>query len=322
MRDLAECRILVTPRSFGEYDPALRESLESTVGEVIYNPTGRPLLSAELRELLPGCHGYIAGLDEIDRPALQGAEGLMVISRYGVGLDNVDLEAAKDLGILVTHTPGANASSVAELTLGLMLAIMRRIPLACSLTVHGQWPHLRGASLAGKVVGLLGLGRIGRAVAARLLPFGAQVIAFDPQPDPDFASLRSIELTTRRDLIRRADLLSLHVPLTDETSGMVDGEFLALMKSGATLVNTSRGEVIDEGALIQALRSGHLAGAALDVLAQEPPQPDHPLLNMDQVIITPHMGSHTDQAANEMGWAALRDCLAALRGDAPQFRAI
>jgi phosphoglycerate dehydrogenase-like enzyme len=322
MQDLRKCRILVTPRTFGEYDRSLLDILERTAGEVIYNRAGRPLRSRELQERLPGCDGYIAGLDEIDRPAMEAAGNLKVISRYGAGLDNIDLEAARELGIAVTHTPRANTASVAELTLGLMLAIVRRIPWACARTAHGEWPHLRGASLAGKVIGLLGLGRIGQAVAALLQPFGPHVVAFDPRPEGAFASQHAVELTSRLDLVNRSDLISLHVPLSPATKHLVDGAFLAHMKPGAYLVNTSRGEVIDESALIEALQCGRLAGAALDVLTQEPPQPDHPLLSMEQVIITPHIGSHTDQAANEMGWTALRDCLAVLGGREPQFRVI
>jgi phosphoglycerate dehydrogenase-like enzyme len=322
MPDLKDCRILVTPRSFGEYDPALWKKLEATVAEVIYNPSGRALKSAELRDLLPGCDGYIAGLDEIDRPALATADRLRVISRYGVGLDNVDMQAARDLDIIVTHTPEANTISVAELTVGLILALLRRIPTARARTAHAEWPNLRGAGLAGKVVGLLGLGRIGRAVAVRLAPFGARLIAFDPAPSTDFASQHALELVSDQEVVERSDILSLHVPLTPETRRMVSGPFLARMKSGAYLINTSRGEIIEARALVDALESGRLAGAALDVLSREPPPPDHPLLGMDQVIITPHMGSHTDQAANEMGWTALNDCLAVLRGELPQFRAI
>src|SRR5574340_895040 len=159
--DLHQSRLLVTPTSYGKNDPRLRTELESMVGQVIYNPTGKPLTSREVAELLPGMDGYIAGLDTIDAPALNAADRLKVISRYGVGVDNVDLAAAHERGIIVTNTPGANAVSVAELALGLMLALARQIPEAVESVHQGKWPRYAGLSLEGKTIGILGLGAIG-----------------------------------------------------------------------------------------------------------------------------------------------------------------
>ena len=163
--NLKECRLLVTPTSYGKNDPRLKSELEDLVGEVIYNPTGKPLSSAELAALLPGVDGYIAGLDVIDRAALQTADRLKVISRYGVGVDNVDIPAAREKGIVVTNTPGANAVSVAELALGLILALARQIPVAVESVHQGKWPRLSGVSLEGKTIGILGLGAIGKQLA-------------------------------------------------------------------------------------------------------------------------------------------------------------
>jgi len=307
MSDLRSCRVLVTPTSYAKDDPRLRTELEAAVGEVIYNPTGRPLSGAELADLLPGCHGYIAGLDLVDRTALGAADRLRVIARYGAGVDRVDLEAARDKGIVVTNTPGANSISVAELAVGLMLALARMIPQADSATKAGEWPRLAGVSLEGKVVGLLGLG-------------DCQVLAYDPVADETFAREQGVTLLPREEVVRRADFLSLHVPVLPETRGMVDQTFLSHMQPGAFLINTARGELIDEAALLAALQSGHLRGAALDAFAQEPPGADNPLFALPQVIATPHTGAHTDGATNAMGWGALRDCLAVLRGQEPAHR--
>jgi len=318
--DLKRCRLLVTPTSYGKNDPRLKTDLEAQVGEVIYNPTKKPLSSSEVAGLLGGVDGYIAGLDVIDRHALAAADCLKVIARYGVGVDSVDLAAAREKNIVVTNTPGANSVSVAELALGLMLALGRQIPAAVSAVRQGQFPRLNGVSLEGKVVGILGLGAIGKQLARRLAGFDCTLLAYDPYPDGEFAARHSIAFVGLDDLLSRADLLSLHLPLTAETRGLVDRAFLRKVKKGAFLINTARGEVVNEEALVEALTSGHLAGAGLDALAQEPPDVDNPLLALPQVIATPHLGAQTDGATNAMGWMSMQDCLAVLRGETPKYR--
>ena len=315
-------RVLVTPRSFGKHDPELKAELERTVGEVIYNPYGRSLTSAEVKMLLPGCDGYIAGVDAVDRFALGAADRLKVIARYGVGVDTVDLEAAREKSIVVTNTPGANSTSVAELTVGLMLCLARMIPLAAQEARAGRQPRMEGVTLEGRVVGLLGLGAVGKRVARRLQGFECIVLACDPAIDATIVRQVGAEPSSREEMIARSDFLCLHVPLLPETRAMVDASFIAGMKPGSFLVNTARGELIDEAALLVALQSGHLRGAALDVFAEEPPAVDNPLLALPQVIATPHIGAHTDGAINAMGWGALRDCLAVLQGKPPAHRVV
>ncbi|MBK8019975.1 MAG: phosphoglycerate dehydrogenase [Chloroflexi bacterium] len=313
--DLKTYTVLVTPTSYGKHDARLKQILADTFGSVVYNPTARPLTSVEVRDLLPGCDGFIAGLDAIDRHALEGADRLKVIARYGVGVEKVDLKAAKEKGICVTNTPSANSNSVAELTLGLLLSLASLIPAASAATRAGEWPRLSGVSLEGKVVGLLGLGSIGKAVARRVQAFDCKVMAYDPYASPAAAEALGVELTTLEAVVEAADFVSLHLPVTPETRGMVDGAFLSRMKRGGFLINTARGELIDETALLAALQSGHLAGAALDCFAVEPPGANNPLLQLPNVIATPHAGAHTDGAINAMGWGALENCLAVLRGE-------
>ncbi|MCA9996410.1 MAG: phosphoglycerate dehydrogenase [Anaerolineales bacterium] len=322
MRDLKSCRVLVTPRSFGQSDPRMKDELETAVNEVIYNPTQQPLTSKQLRGLLADCDGYIAGLDHIDRDVLEHAPRLKVIARYGVGVDKVDLDAAQALGIVVTNTPAANATSVAELTLGLMLSLARQIPAANSAMHNGEWPRYRSVALAGKTVGLLGLGMIGKEVARRLQGFDCTIIAHDPFPDHDFCDKYGVTLLPLDEVASRADFLSLHVPLLPSTRTIVNASFIAHMKRGAYVINTSRGELVDESALYDGLVNGRLAGAALDVFTVEPPASDHPLLTLPQVIATPHIGAHSDSATNAMGWTALRDCLAVLSGEEPTHRVV
>lgn len=317
--NLKECRLLVTPTSYGKNDPRLKSELEAQVGEVIYNPTGKPLTSAEVEKLLPGIDGYIAGLDAIDANAIKTADRLKVIARYGVGVDNVDLAAAREKGIVVTNTPGANSVSVAELALGLMLALARQIPAAVEVVHQGKWPRYAGFSLEGKTIGILGFGAIGKQLARRLAGFDCRILAFDPMADAAFAKDNHVELVMMDEVVEQADFISLHLPLLPETRCIVNDTFLHKMKKGSFLVNTSRGEVIDENALLRALQSGHLKGVALDAFTVEPPDPKNPLLTLPQVIATPHLGAQTDGATSNMGWLAMRDCLAVLKNEKPAF---
>lgn len=318
--NLKECRLLVTPTSYGKNDSRLKTDLEAKVGGVTYNPTGKPLTSAEVTVLLPGIDGYIAGLDAIDAAALAGADRLKVIARYGVGVDNVDLAAARARKIVVTNTPGANSASVAELALGLLLALARQIPEAVEAVHLGKWPRYAGLSLEGKTIGILGLGAIGRQLVRRLQGFDCRIVAHDPFVDAASASAMGVELTGMDDVLAQADFLSLHMPLLSGTRGVVNDEFLGRMKPGAFLINTARGEVIDEAALLRALQSGHLRGAGLDTFAKEPPDPENPLLKLPQVVATPHLGAMTDGATSKMGWMAMQDCLAVLSNEEPAHR--
>ena len=261
---LKECRILVTPTSYGKNDFRLKTELEAQVGEVIYNPTGKPLTSVEIAGLLPGIDGYIAGLDCIDANALKSADRLKVISRYGVGVDNVDLAASREKGIVVTNTPGANSVSVAELALGLMLALARQIPEADEAVHQGKWPRYSGISLEGKTVEILGLGAIGKQLARRLSGFDCTILAFDPYADPVFAEGHHIGLASMGKVIEQADFISLHLPLLPETRGIV--EQILFGTSQARLVPdqyVSRGDH-RRSCTFKALKSGHLRGAGLD----------------------------------------------------------
>lgn len=306
-------RVLVTPTTFGRSDPALKQALLEAVPDAVFNQLGRPLKSAEVRALLPGCDGYIAGLDVIDRAALEGADRLKVIARYGVGVDNVDLEAASERGIIVTNTPDANAVSVAELAIGLLLALVRGIPQLDTDLRAGKWPRFHGLSLEGKTLGLVGFGAIGRQVARRLAGWDMTLLASDPVAQP----AHGVELVVLERLLAEADFVSLHLPVLPSTRGMVNRQFLEQMKPGSCLINTARGELVQEDALADALTSGHLRGAALDAFHPEPPDPSSPLWYAPNLILTPHSGAHTDGAATRMGWGALQDCLAVLSGESP-----
>jgi D-3-phosphoglycerate dehydrogenase / 2-oxoglutarate reductase len=313
--DLSGYCVLVTPTSFGKGDPALKSTLEESVGQVIYNPLGRPLAAEELIPLVKEADGFIAGLDQIDASVMEAAGRLKVIARYGVGIDRVDLPAATRRGIVVTNTPGANSAAVAEMAIALMLALGRDLCRADRSTRMAEWPRVAGIGLRGKTVGLVGFGAIGREVAVRLKAFGCRMLVSDPFVGPEAIGGTGVELVSLDALLTAADFVSLHAAVTTATHSMVNQSFLGQMKPGAFLVNTARGELIDEAALKDALESGRLRGAALDCFSREPPGADHPLLQLPQVLVTPHMASHTDEAASAMGWMSLKACLAALRGE-------
>ncbi len=322
MKPLSECHVLVTPTSYGRFDPSLKSDLETAVQRVTYNNSGKPLASAQLQELLTDVDGYIAGLDEIDAAAIAAAPNLQVIARYGVGTNNVDLDAAAAQGVVVTNTPGANAASVAELTVALVLNLLRPVITAVTETRQGGWPRLKGLSLVGKTVGLIGLGAIGREAVKRLACFDCTLLAYDIAANEAFAQQHGVNLVTQPELLAQSDIVSLHVPVLPETKEMVNAEFLRQLKPGAYLVNTSRGELVDEAALYKALTEGQLAGAALDAFQTEPPGADNPLLELPHVLPTPHMGAHSDGATNAMGSWALADCLAVLRGEKPVYAVV
>jgi D-3-phosphoglycerate dehydrogenase len=317
-RDLRTCRVLATPTTFGSRDPDLRDTLEHRVAEVRYNPDRRPLTAAELEGLIKGVDGFIAGLDDIDASVIAAADRLKVIARYGVGVDRVDLAAATARGIVVTNTPGANAAAVAELAVAMMLALARQLCRADQEIRRGQWPRVGGIGLRGRTVGLLGFGAIGRETARRLRGFGCRLLACDPHVSrASLAGWEDVELVPLDEFLAAADIVSLHPSLNPATAGMIDAVFLKRLKPGALLVNTARGELIDETALEDALSTGRLRGAALDCFNREPLPPDHPLLLRSDVILTPHMGAHTDEAVNTMGRMAMEACLAVLRGQRP-----
>jgi D-3-phosphoglycerate dehydrogenase len=312
-RPLRQCVVVVTPRSFGMHDGSLREQLEREVGEVRYRPG--PLAAEELAQVLTDADGLLAGLDEITDAVFEQAPRLRVVARYGVGVDRIDLESAARHGVTITTTPGANANAVAELTIALLFALARPIVAGRERARDGDWPALDGVELRGRTIGLLGLGRIGGLVAAKAHALGMRVLASDP-----FVGTSEVaELTDLETLAAESDFLSLHVPLTEETRGIAGRPLLERLKPGAALINTARGELVDEAALLWALDEGPLRAAALDVLASEPPSRDDPLLTRGDVLVTPHIGPHTAEATTAMGRMALDDLLAVLSQRKPRF---
>jgi D-3-phosphoglycerate dehydrogenase / 2-oxoglutarate reductase len=239
---------------------------------------------------------------QVDDAMMASAPKLRVIGRAGVGVDNIDAEAATRRGIVVMNTPGANAVAVAELTMGLMLALVRKLPAANTTMHEGKWEKksLQGGELRGKVLGILGLGRIGLEVARRARGFGFEIQGSDPFVSAAVARENGIKLVTLDELIATSDYLTLHVGLTQQTTGVVNARTLAKMKKGVRIINCARGELIDDAALVEALKSGHVAGAALDVFTVEPLK-DSPYFDLQNVILTPHIAGSTAEAQEAVG---------------------
>ena len=257
------------------------------------------LKGAELADAIAAADAVLVrSATQITRESLARANGLRVIGRAGVGVDTIDVDAATERGIAVLTAPAGNTISAAELTLALTLALARRVSAADRSMKAGQWDRksFSGTELYGKTLGLVGAGRIGGEVAKRARAFGMQVIAFDPFLIADRASSLGIERAELDDLLRRADVVSLHVPLTDATAGLLGDRELALMKPTAVIVNAARGGVVREDSLVRALKEKRIAGAALDVFEQEPLPADHPLRTLDNVVLTPHLGASTAEA--------------------------
>ena len=239
---------------------------------------------------------------QVDDALLDHAPKLRVIGRAGVGVDNIDTGAATRRGIVVMNTPGANAVAVAELTLCLMVALARKVPAANNSMHAGRWEKksLQGTELRGKTLGILGLGRIGLEVARRARGFGMEIVGSDPFVSPAVARENGIILVPWEELFAKSDYLTLHVGLTPQTQGIINAKNLAIMKKGVRIVNCARGELVEEAALVEALKSGQVAGAALDVLAVEPPK-NSPFFDMDNVILTPHIAGSTNEAQEAVG---------------------
>ncbi len=307
-------KILVTPTSLQpDKKSAELEVLREFSNDLVFNPTGRPLTEEELIPLLQDCDGYVAGLDFITEKVIAACPKLKVISRYGVGYDRVDVEAATKHHVTVTNTPGVNSEAVGELAFALILSVARKIPYLNEDTRKGGWMRATGFECLGKKLCILGLGSIGKVVARCAKGFGMEVCAYDPYISEEYCKAHQIEVVSMEEGLAQADVVSLHLPLMDSTRHLIDKEMLEKMKDGVVLINTSRGGIIDEAAACEALKNKKLGGLGLDAFEAEPPK-DSPLFEFDNVVVTPHTGAHTKEATQNMAKAAIRNLMDVLNG--------
>lgn len=308
-------KVLVTPTSFNKPEnEEAKNLLESFADEVVYNPYGRPLTEYEVVNMAEGCDGYIAGLDFITKKAVESmSSSVKVISRYGVGVDRVDLNAAEQEGIVVTNTPGANSEAVADLAFGLLLATARRIPILDKKVRSMEWPRSQGIEIFNKTIGIVGLGAIGKAVARRAKGFSMKVLAYDPYIDMEYARENDIAVYEFHELLKKSDFISLHLPHIESTHHIINKQAIDELKPGAIIVNTARGGLIDEEAVYTALKEGKLGGLALDAFEVEPPERS-PLFELDNVVVTPHTGAHTVEAGKNMAIMSVKNLMDVLKG--------
>lgn len=301
-------KILFTTSSFDLNNFAEIETLKSNGFELVLNPFKKRLNEVQIKDLLEeDVVGIVAGLEPLTENVLCGAKGLKVISRCGIGLDNVDLKTASKLGISVFNTPDAPTRAVAELTLSHILSLSRRIVEADRLVRAGNWESLMGSLISKQTIGIIGYGRIGRMVTSLLLAFGARVIVHDKYYIPE-GEIRSVSLV---ELLKESDIVSLHMPYTSENHHFINSDNLRLMKKDALLINIARGGLIDEDSLFLALESGRLGGAALDCFEHEPYQGS--LINCSNVQITAHMGSYAKESRSMQEAEACIELMKGLR---------
>ena len=296
-----------------ELSPATVEALGPDFDIKNVDGTDRPALLSVLAD----AHAIlIRSATQVDAEAIAAAPNLKVVARAGVGLDNVDIAAATTAGVMVVNAPTSNVISAAELAIGHLLSLARHIPDAHSSLSGGEWKRSKytGVELFDKTIGIVGLGRIGTLVAQRLAGFDARLVAYDPYVTPARAQQLGVELLSLDELIEQSDFVTIHIPKTPETTGLIGADQFAKAKSNLRIVNASRGGIIDEDALYAALKSKRIAGAGLDVFVSEPPL-DSPLLELDNIILTPHLGASTDEAQEKAGVSVARSVRLALGGE-------
>jgi glyoxylate reductase len=294
------------------------------VAEVKINPDyGTPSRETMMREVVDVDGVFCNITEKIDAPLLEAGKKLKIVASMSVGFDHIDLDAATRLGILATHTPGVLTEAVADETLGLMLAVSRRLVEGDVYVREGSWKlkwspmQMVGRDVYSKTLGIYGLGRIGIAVAKRAKGFGMRIIYYDAFRNQDAEKSLGIEFKSKDEVIRESDFFSVHVPLLPETKNSISTKELAMMKPTAYLINTARGGVVDEKALIQALEAGTIAGAGLDVFEKEPVEVENPLLKMKNVVVEPHLASGSIESRTAMAVLAAQNLIAGLKGEVP-----
>ncbi|GGG01669.1 phosphoglycerate dehydrogenase [Paenibacillus abyssi] len=296
-------KVLITPRSFGKGSPAPLEMLKNKGYEIVINPYGRIMTKEEMVSLIQDVDGVIVGVDPLDKEVLQHARKLKVISKYGVGIDNVDTDYAKQMSIPVTVTAGANKEAVADYAFALMLGTARKLAQIDKECKNVNWNKMTTIDMWGKTLGLIGLGNIGKGVAKRAGGFNMNVLAYDLFQDKAYAEANGIHYVPLETLLKESDFISMHLPLNEQTRHIIGSQQFKIMKPTAVIVNTARGGLIDEEALFCALKENQIWGAGIDVFEQEPPH-NKELLGLDNIIIGSHCAASTYGAIDEMGMMA------------------
>jgi phosphoglycerate dehydrogenase-like enzyme len=304
-------KAMIAPAPLATLQGEFLSTLKRAGFELVYPAKQVQMLEEDVLVELKGISASLAGSEPYSRTVFEALPHLKIVARAGVGYDAVDVTAATDHGVVVTIAPGTNQDAVAEHTFLLILALAKNLIAQHQPIKDGKWPRKANLPLRGRVLGLVGLGRIGKSVALRGIAFGMKIVAYEPYPDKAFIEKHGIKLTTLEEVLKNGDYISLHLPAMVETKHLINAKTLALMKPTAYLVNTARGAIIEEKALVEALSNKKLAGAGLDVFDDEPPASDHPLLKLDNVVFTAHTAGVDTQSRDEMALKAA-ECIAKL----------
>lgn len=310
-------KVLVTATNYSAYCAAAKKLLEDNGVEVIENTLGRPMTRQELLSVVGDIDGVVVGVDTWNEEIFAHAPKLRAMARFGVGVDNIDLESARSHGIQVSNAKGMNSNPVAELTVGLIISTLRNVPAFNSSIRQGLWDRFMGRDLSGMTVGLLGFGDIAQRVARKLSGFDVSICAYDLYPNLEKAERLHVEMVSMDEVLRRADVVCMHLPSLPATHHIMNAENFGKMKDGSYFINTARGALVDEEALRQALRSGKLRAAAIDVFDQEPVTRDNPLFALPNLFATPHTAAETYDTYHNVGLATARQILEVFAGRRP-----
>lgn len=314
---MAGKKVLVTATNYSALCPEAKRLLEAAGCEIVENKLGRPHTFEELVPLVGDIDGVVAGVDTWDEEVFKRAPRLKAIARFGVGVDNIDLERAQAHGIQVTNVPAGNANAVAELAIGLILSLTRSIPALRDSARRAYWDRRVGVELEGRTVGLLGFGNIAQMTATKLQGFGVNLLAYDKYPNEARAQALGVRLVSAEEVLTHSDIVSMHLPSLKETHHMMSDAQFNMMKPTAYFVNTARGALVDEAALGRALESRRIAGAAIDVFEQEPVTADNPLLQMDNLLPTPHTAAETEETYRRVSLVTAQALLDVFAGKTP-----
>ena len=309
-------KILVTSRSFGQVSEEPIKLLEQNNCSIDFKKESGLYGEEDFLKVIGEYDAVIVGADHMTAKVIEAGKKLKIICKHGAGVDNIDCEKAKEMGIPVTNVPATNSDAVADFAFGLILNIARKISANAFEVKRGKWNKDIGVDVCKKTLGIIGCGAIGRRVAKRGQGFDMRVLGYDPYVK-ESANLSNIELVDLETLIKESDFISIHVPLTPDTRNLISSKEMHQMKKGAFIINTARGGIVDENALYQFLTNGHLGGAALDVTEQEPIQSDSPLLKLDNVIITSHIASYSKESLNAVSMACARNIIKIINNETP-----
>ena len=315
-------KVLVTATNYSKYCQAGKKILENAGCKIIENPHGRPYTFDELKEIVEDIDGVVVGVDDWNEDVFKLAPKLKGMARFGVGVDNIDLNAAKEHGIIVCNSPGINSSAVAEQAVALLLSLIRNIPEMNRAVRKGEWPRPMFHELKSRTIGFLGFGAIARNVAQRLAGFGPEMIAYDKYPNQEAADKLGVRPVSQEEVLKESDIISIHLPATDETKHLINKETIQQMKDGVYIVNTARGSIVNEADMAEALESGKAAGFGTDVFEHEPIDLSGPLFKYDNYIATPHVSAETFENCETTSVVTARALLAVFEGREPENRLV